>query len=188
MKKSHTNLILIISTILFIFTIGSFVFFFTVIKNKNRHISAVSIALGKKTSEQINVNNLDNKIIELGNIQKRISGYFINTSAIDTFVEYLEGIGLSNNVDLSVKSVDTPKNEKNRIFVTINMKGSFSNLMRVISILENAPYNIIINSTYLNKETLISTDTNNTPIKGKDIPKEDKSYWIANVTFGILNL
>lgn len=188
MKKSWTNILIIISAIILLISIFSLVYFLNIIKNKNINISAANIALDKKVSDQDNMNGLKNKIIELGNTQKSISSHFVNTEAIDTFVEYLENTGTSNGIDLSVKSVDVPKNEKNKILVSINMTGSFSNVMKIMAILENSPYNIVINSTYLNKETSVVTDVNNLLNKGKELPKESKSYWLANVTFTILTL
>jgi hypothetical protein len=188
MKKSYTNLILIITTIIFLFFVCAFVYFFNVIKNKNRHISAVSIALDKKIADQDNTSVFQSKITELSNTQGVISGYFIDTSKIDTFVEYLEDIGTNNNVDLSVKNVDTPKDEKNKILVNINMSGSFPNIMKVISTLENAPYNIIINSSYLNKETPVATDISIGVPKVKEAPKDTSPRWVANITFSILNI
>jgi hypothetical protein len=188
MKKSWTNILIVVSVTILLFSIFSLVYFFNIIKNKNINISAANIAFEKKASAQDNMNELKNKIIELGNTQKSISSHFVNTESIDTFVEYLENTGTSNDIDLSVKSVDIPKNEKNKIFVSINMTGSFSNVMKIMAILENSQYNIVINSSYLNKETSVVTDVNNLLSKGKEIPKESKSYWLANVTFTILTL
>jgi len=188
MKKSWTNILIIISIIVLLISIFLLVYFLNIIKKININISAENIAFEKKVSVQDNMNELKNKIIELANTQKSISSHFVNTETIDTFVEYLENTGTSNGVELSVKSVDIPKNDKSKLSVSINMTGSFSNVMKIMAILENSPYNIIINSSYLNKETSVIVDVNNSLNKGKELPKEIKSHWLANVTFTILTL
>lgn len=178
MKKNKTNLILIFVIVLFIFSSFFFVYVLNVIKNKNKHISATTIALEKKIKEKENIDVLEKKIIELGDTHKTISGYLVNSSNIDKFVEYLERVGESNSIIISVKNVDVPKNEKNKILVNLNMEGNFSDIIKVIYILENSPYNISISSTYINK-SIVSPDD-----KGNLNPK---SNWQADISFSVLS-
>jgi hypothetical protein len=149
-----------------------------VIKSKNNYISVAVSTLEKKMNEKENIKFLKDKIAELSDTYEKINGYFVDTASIDTFVVYLEGIGADNNVDLSVKGVDTPRNEKNKISVNLSMKGKFGDIMNVVDILENAPYNITINSLYLNKDIILPTDT----------VKENISSWQADITFNVLSL
>lgn len=189
MKKNNTNLILIISITLLILVSSTSIYFFNVIKSKNNYISVVASTLEKKINEKENIKFLQDKIAELSDTYKKINSYFVNTASIDTFVVYLEGIGTDNNVELSVKGVDVPKNEKNKILVNLSMKGKFGDIMNVVDILENAPYNIAINSLYLNKEIIITNDTVGPLAKGKNLPpKENISSWQADITFNVLSL
>ena len=191
MKKNKTNLILILSIILLLIIISIFVYFLHVIKNKNKHISAVNIALQEKITERDNRSVLQKRILELVSTYNKISSYFVDSSSIDKFVEYLENIGNDNGVDLSVKGVDIPKGEKNKISININIDGSFTNVTKVVALLENAPYDISINSLYLNKEII---PTNNeavattTDTKTKTVTPQVKSQWQANVTFIVLSI
>lgn len=182
MKKNKTNLIFIVSVLLLMCTLGFLIYFLNIIKNKNKHISAVASTLENKLIEKENITSLKNKINELSDANKNINSYFVDTSNIDTFVEYLENIGINNNVDLSVSSVEVPKNEKNKILASLIIKGDFPNIMKVVAILESAPYNIVINSLYLNKDIILPNDVNNL------LYKENKNSWQANVTFNVLSL
>lgn len=174
---------------LFSFT---FVYLLNVIKNKNKHISAVSITLGKKIAEKENLNVLEKRMTELLDTQKKISSYLVDTSNIDKFVGYLEGIGVNNNVELSVNSVDVVKNEKNKISVNLNIKGNFSNTMKAIVVLENSPYNLIINALYLNKEIVSSNEVivpnNKVVSNGKEVIPITKYIWQSDISFSVLNL
>ncbi|MFA6393234.1 MAG: hypothetical protein WCW54_04085 [Candidatus Paceibacterota bacterium] len=178
MKKNNTNLILIISITSLVLAFSILIYFLNVIRSKNNYISVAVSTLEKKMNEKENIKFLKDKISELSDTYKKINSYFVDTSSIDTFVVYLEGIGTDNNVDLSVKGVDASRNEKNKISVNLSMKGNFSDIMNVVNILENAPYNITINSLYLNKDIILP----NNPIK------ENISSWQADVTFNVLSL
>lgn len=187
MKKKNTNLILTISILLFIFLSGSCGYVFSVIKNKNKHISAVENTLENKIKEKENMDVLEKKMIELGDTHKRIGSYLVDTSSIDTFVEYLEKLGVEHDVALLVKGVEVPKNDKNKLSININMKGSFSNVTKIINLVENAPYNITISSLYLNKE-VSQVETSNQTNKNKEFLAQTKSYWQADVIFSVLSL
>lgn len=186
MKKNKTNIILIISTICLIFSVGCLVFLFNIVKNKNIHTSTVLDTLEKKIKEKENIGVLNSKMKELEEYQNKIDSFVVNVSKVDTFVEYLENLGLNNNVDLVVKSVDSPKNEKNKIVVTVSMTGGFSDIMKGISSLEYSSYNIVINTIYLNKEFSKTTEIDT--IDSKETPKPRESFWIANVSFNVLSM
>ncbi len=200
MKNKSTNLILIISVILLVLFSFTFVYLLNIIKNKNNHISAVSITLGRKMAEKQNITALEKKMTELVSIQKQISNYFVDTSNIDKFVEYLENVGSVNGSEVSVNSVDPIKNDKTKILVSLSINGSFSEVVKSIAIIENSPYGITINSLYLNKETIQQSVTASTPIDTKvtantkvnpktiETPVVKKSLWGANISFSVLNL
>lgn len=187
MKKSNTNLILITSIILLVVLTAFSIYFLNSIRNKNRHISAVLITLQKKIEDKQNVSTLQKKMSELLDTSTKINGYIVDTSRIDLFVEYLEGLGISNNVNLSVKTVDVLKNEKNKIFLGLSINGTFTNVMKTIVLLENSPYNMTMISSYINKD-LEPTDVNNGINKeGETISKGEPS-WQADITFNVLSI
>lgn len=187
MKKNNTNLILIISILLFLGVLGGTVYFFKIIKNKNRHISATVNTLENKIKEKENIDVLEKKMAELGDTHKRIGSYLVDTTRIDTFVEYLEKLGTDHNVILLVKSVEVPKGEKNKLTVSIDLKGSFSDVTNIIDLLENAPYNIVLNSLSLNKVTR-QEEGEEADSKNKELLPKSKFYWQANVSFNVLSI
>lgn len=189
MKKNNTNLILVISIILFTLFIGTFVYLLSVIKNKNVHTGVVVATLGEKILEKENIGVIEKRMVELLATQTKLGGYLVDTSHIDDFVEYLENIGTQNNVELSVNSVNIPKNEKNKVLVNISIIGSFSNVMKTIAIVENASYSININSLYLNKEITTVNDTMTEIVKGKEkVTPITKASWQADISFKVLSL
>jgi len=201
MKKHNTNLILVASLISLVLFVGIFVYVLNVIKNKNKHTSAVTTTLGELILEQENMGTIEKKMAELQETQKKIGGYLVDTSHVDVFVEYLEGVGVQNNVELKVNSVDKIKNQKNRILGNLSIIGSFSDVMKTIITLENAPYNIIMSSVYINKETFSSPPPSNEVMKIEvkpttknkvapppPPPPAPKSTWQVDIGFSVLSL
>ncbi|MCX6753631.1 MAG: hypothetical protein NTV03_01070 [Candidatus Nomurabacteria bacterium] len=188
MKKSNTNLIFITSIILLVVLTGFSIYFLNAIRNKNRHISAVEITLKKKIEDKQNVSTLQKKMNELLGTNTKIDGYIVDTSRIDLFVEYLEGLGINNNVNLSVKTVDVLKNEKNKIFLGLSINGTFTNVMKTIVLLENSPYNMTTTSSYVNKDIVVPVDAGNGTNKESGILPERESSWQADITFNVLSI
>ncbi|MEI7689031.1 MAG: hypothetical protein WCI91_02480 [Candidatus Nomurabacteria bacterium] len=182
MKKNKINLILIISTIIFVFFIGIFIFLLNIIKNKNEHTSVVMATLSKNMADKENINTLQKKINEFDDINKKIDSYIVDTASIDTFVEFLEKVGVDNGVILTVNGVDIPKNEKNKISVRLSIKGDFSKIMKTVAGLENSPYYMNIVSSYINKEI-------KEPIVDVTNPSDElkNNLWQADLTFSVLS-
>ncbi len=188
MKKNITNIKLIISFLLLVTLLGLFFYFFNFLKIKNNQISTIIATLRAKETEKENIDVLKKKMAELGDVEKKIGDHIVDTASIDLFVEYLENIGINNNVNLIVKSVEVPKTEKNKILLNLEMNGSFSNITKTIALLENSPYNMMINSTYLNKDSTQFSQLNNTSNDTKIIPVAVPSSWQANLTISVLSL
>lgn len=188
MNKKSTNLVLIVSTLISIALLGSFVYLTNVIKNKNKHISVVTSTLQEKINEKDNMKILEKRMLDLGDTRNKINSYFIDTSNVDEFVEYLEGLGDTYGAELLVRSVDTPNNEKNKLVFGIEINGSFSNLTKIVSILENSPYNISFDSLYLNKITETVKEETVDPKSKSSTTPTIKPSWQAIANFTVLSL
>ncbi|MFA6355184.1 MAG: hypothetical protein WCW65_02040, partial [Candidatus Paceibacterota bacterium] len=121
---------------------------------------------------------------------KKIDSYIIETSKVYLFVEYLENLGIENNVDLVVNSVDVLKTEKNKISVNLNITGDFTNIMKSIATLENSPYNITMTSSYLNKEIFVQDNTEDLKnnLDNKNTQSSIKPSWYVNLKFNVLSI
>lgn len=183
MKKDRTNLIFLISILVTLLVVASFILFFKVIKNKNKHTSRTLSLLEEKIQNKQNSDNLLKRSSELKATSDHVNSYFINPDKIDTFVSYLEKMGTDNNAVLSVKNVEVSTRAKDTLIVKISATGSFSNVMKVVYLLENSPYVVSLNQAFVNKQIKqAQTDKN-----GKVI-SAGSSYWQADVSFNILSL
>lgn len=183
MQKNRTTILFIISIIATLLSVGVFVFFFKVIKNKNEHTAVVMTTLEDKVLEKKNASELVKKMTQVDTIKSTLNGYFVDSASIDSFVNYLESLGVNSNTIVSVKSVEVSKTESNILLVQLSTEGNFSNVMQTVKLLENMPYKVSIQQIFFNKNTKVVTDA----AQPKEKPKEI-SDWEANVSFSVLLL
>lgn len=178
MKKHRTTFILIISTIVMLVSFATLALFFKIIANKNAHTSAILVTLANKMAKKDNIDILTKKIEEVNTTKRRIDGYFVDASKIDSFIEYLENLGTSAGTEIKVAGFEVSPTDPHLLLVRLTSKGSFTNTMRTIMLLENAPYQLRITRTSLVRQTGTMTDA-----KGK---ASTTSFWQAEISFSIL--
>jgi hypothetical protein len=187
MNKKHTTFILMISIFIAFCAIFAFIFFLRTIQNKNEHISKVLLTLSEKMEDKKNTDILNSKFVELESIQHKINNYFIDPNKIDTFVDFLEKLGLNNNTELVIKNVEILSKKKNGIFVKVLITGDFTDVMKVVYLLENLSFNVNLNQVFINKESRVVE--NEIESIGEDEKKEKMiSFWQADVSFDVLTL
>lgn len=182
MHKNRTPITFIFTLIVAIIALLLAVFFLHIIKNKNTHTSAVLTTLENKILRKRNTNILTQKIAEVDKTRQVINGYFFDPTHIDSFVGYLENLGVTAGTKVTVKSVEVSKTVSNIISIKLFTEGDFSNVIRTIKLLENSPYKIHIQQVFLNKRI----DTITQDIKGVSTSKQI-IIWNADISFTILS-
>lgn len=162
-------------------SVATFIFFLKIIANKNEHTSAILVALANKVARKENKESLMKKISEVELTKETVGGFFVESTKIDSFIDYLEKLGASINTEVKVEDFDISETDKNTLLVKLSTKGSFSNVMRMILLLENAPYQIHITSTSLEQQSRPVTidETGNSTSTGASI-------WKGTISFSIL--
>ena len=184
MKKNSTTILFSLSILAVIFALGIFIFLFKVIENKNSHASKVLSTLSDKVIEKENMSTMSKKISEMEATQKKVKGYLVDPSHVDTFVTYLEVIGTDTNTEFVVKNINTIEGVQNKIFINVSIRGTFANIMNALTILENVPYQLRVTKSYLSKEETQQQFT----ADGK--PKKQVNTlptWRADIDFNILS-
>jgi len=183
MKKNNTNINLILSALLAILTICLFIYFLRIIKNKNEHTSAVLSVLEKKMQDKENSVIFSQKITEIKSIESSINNYFLDPNEIDIFVDYLEKIGLNFGSEVVVNNIEIPEKIKDTILFKLSIIGSFDDVMKTTTFLENIPYQINITQIYLNKNTKkITPEINKEETEILELPK-----WQSDIYLSILS-
>jgi hypothetical protein len=186
MKKTHTILKLILSIIVTILAIGLLVLFLRIIKNKDQNISVVIATLQEKMKEKEDAAIFAEKVTEIKLLQDSTNSHFVDSDKIDTFVGYLEEMGSSLGSEVSIKNIEIPEKTKKLISFKLSILGTFQEVMKTITFLENIPYQINITQVYLNKE--IQESPQGSIEDKKDEIIQTTSNWQADVSFNILSL
>ncbi len=179
MKNRNTKLILGVSIIIALTMLGVIVFAIKIIENTNKNISTLKSNLEDKIREKDNATSFAEKVTEIELVLSSINNHFVDSNKIDTFVSYLEEIGPMIGTEIVVKNVEVPTKSKNTISFTVSIDGSFDNVAKTISMLENIPYQITPNRVFLSK---------NIEQKSEENLMTGDPTWQADVSFNLLSL
>ncbi len=175
--------------ILFFIILGSavasvlvFSFVFRVIKHKNEHSSAIMESIDIKTNKKDSIILLRKTITDTQLQSQVLSSYIVRNNSVDTFIGWLENEGSTSHVPISVKSVELSKTNKNILTVVFTGQGDFSNIYQLISLLENAPYQLSIKRVFLNKTLTKEADN----VKGST-PSSSRSAWDVEISFDVIS-
>lgn len=182
MSKNKTNLILLISSIVMLGSLATLIFFFKIIENKNKHTSATLVTLANKIVKKENSKALKDQIDEVALIRESTNKHFVNGGEMDSFIDYLEGLGKDAGTEVRIEDFKVSPDDKNTLSVKLSSKGSFNNVMKFLSIIENTQYQVYINKMILGKQPDVS---NIDPKTGQPIPSGN-SIWEADISFNIL--
>jgi len=183
MKKTKTTIVLTISLIIALLAISIFVFLMQIIKNKNTNIQSVYATLEQKTLEKSQIDTIKKNNDYIKQSQDKINSYFVDTTDISIFINYLEDIGSQGGVKLTVDNVEVPKTDEKFVSVSVSLFGSFSNVMRTVRMIEHIPYKIHFNNIYINK--YIPSQNQSDPTKKVAVPAG--SSWEVQITFDALS-
>ncbi len=184
MYKNRTTFMLILSILAMVVSITTLILFFKIIANKNEHTSALSRSLVDKIAMKENADTLTKKIDEVENIKKIINAHFVDSTKIDSFIDYLEKLGISASTEVKVESFDTSKTEKNILSVTLSVNGTFSNVINTFKLLENSPYQIdVIRISLIEQPKSINKE-----IKTGNSASAGAPEWQSSVSFNVLTL
>jgi arginine utilization protein RocB len=142
-----------------ILSIATLFFFFKIIANKNEHTSSVLVNLANKMAKRENIDTLKKKIEEVKQTQEKINEHFVDSTKIDSFVDYLEKLGTSGSTEVKVESFELSVADKNTLQVKLSTKGTFSNVMRTMMLLENTPYHVAERIRFLKSDIMLYNDS-----------------------------
>jgi hypothetical protein len=187
MHTTHTTSVFLLSALISLIAIGTFVFFLHVIKHKNEHTSSVISSLEDKQIKKENSFALLQKTDEVEAIHQSINAYLVDPSKIDSFVEYLEGLGVVTGAKVKAQAVEISSAEKNTILIRLSIKGGFDAVMKTVALIENAPYQIHVTELYLNKSIATGVPTPAPSLNGKTPEAPAPSVvWEADLSFNVL--
>lgn len=183
---NKTTIFLGISLALALMVGGVYAFFFVAIKNKNRSIveflSKNEELAGRESRLRFSKSSLK---IEQSNIDK-LSSYFVKESDIVSFAKKIEALSAESGTTLSLELLEPGVVEGSIPVLNfrVKAKGGFSEVMKLMALLENYPVNFEWKSV-----NLIRDDSSAVPTVAQNVktPRSVAPQWIITVSLSAFN-
>lgn len=141
MKTRFKKKPLVFATIFLLLSgVGSFLIYQQTIKNNEQALEK-EIELSTLANKQDEIKILNNYIKSIEKEKTLFETHFVQISDVVPFLNNLEKTAESVNTSLLVNSIDLAK-DNSGLLVEIKNTGSFAQVYKFITLLENAPYEI----------------------------------------------
>jgi hypothetical protein len=188
--------ILILVSVLFLLVLGGYYYIFYIIKNKNEKISTFSQEIELYSQRESLRKATEKTADDLSEKITKLESYFLHKDELVPFIEKIEDSGKRMNVSVSIISVNLDESLKGaqakngeRFVLRLNTKGSWSNVVKFVSYLENLPYKIFVSRVSFIKDSALKPFfiTEDGP-KAVSFENDTASTWSANIEMSVLTL
>lgn len=154
MGKKTKN-ILILSIIIFIFSIGTCLFLFLEINNKGVALENQMAILAENNNKESIYLNLRRTINETEEERKSISDkFFTDENEVISFLGEIESLAPEMGLDLKTQDLDRVSDKEKKseyLKIVFTYKGNKTNVTNFVKLMENIPYHSYINDLSLKK-------------------------------------
>ena len=149
--------IFVVVLILNVVAISSYAYLFFDIKSKNEATSVLENVLNGQVSREAELRLVGDSLKETEKERALLNSYFVQKGkgGVADFVEVVEGLAGLSGVSLDVNSILLKKKEELSVVEKMNLgleaKGSWSEIIYFLGLLETLPYKISFNRVYVEK-------------------------------------
>ena len=174
MKYNFPKMPLLISIVLFIFSLFVFFSLYTKIKNNTIESDKMFSEWKIEDNKREGIKLLDRSMKNMEDDIKLLDTHFAKSSDVVPFLDTIESLATKTGSSAEVLSVNIPI-DSDILEVGIRVDGSFSSLYKFITLLENSPYEIKFDAI-----DLVQTSIDSSGVK--------KSYgWSTNLNIKLLS-
>lgn len=146
--------LLIYAVIFFALSCGVFVFLYHSINNNRKVFHDAMAAWQREEDRLAEIRLIDRSINEVETEKALFEAHFASKLDVVPFLDNLEKLAKSVGASAEVASVDT-KDGASGLIVALRTSGSFESLYKLIMLLENAPYELRIESIDLQRDSFV---------------------------------
>jgi len=158
MKNNSTKISIIVSTIIFLFACFIFLFLYRQINQNNEKAQAGMVAWQTETLRRSDIASLNSSLAQVAGDRTSLDTHFAQSSDVVPFLNSVEQLGTPSGTDVQISSVLTGTNN-NELVVDLKATGTFSQVYKFLTLLENSPYEINFNSMSIHKSVVPTTPT-----------------------------
>lgn len=108
----------------------------------------LSADLAASTATEMNAKNAESLLIELSGEKSLLESAFLDDDKLVGFLEQIEGLGTTTGSKVKVLSVDSSGDKQSYKF-SISVEGTWSSTYRVLTLIEDSPIPVIVNTARL---------------------------------------
>ncbi len=177
MQNNFSKIPLSLSVIFFIFSSLAFFFFFRETNKNNEESQSAEIRWQTEALRRDEIKALDRSIKTIESEKAQLETHFAQSSNIVPFLDTIEGLGSKTGAKAEVASVHVLEN-RTGLMVGVKASGTFNNLYKFLTLLENSPYALEFVSMNMNRKTELETGNKNIAV-----PKWDAVFKIKLLSF-----
>ncbi len=163
MKNNFPKIPLVLSLVFFSVSLLIFIYFFNQIKNNNQELLAKELEWRTEANKRAGIKTLDHSVKVIEADRKELDTHFAESSDIVPFLNTVDGLSVRSNTSAEITSVD-PLEDHSGLNVGVTASGTFENLYKFLTLLENSAYEIEFTGVDMHKE-IKSESTNTVPLK-----------------------
>jgi len=171
MKINHRHYILVIFAIAtFAISLSGYIFLYKKVKAQAQHSSEARVEVLLGNQKKLQERELTTLYADTQEDRSRVDKYVVSEDKIVNFIETIEKIGSDSLADVEMSSINVEKanskDKKNNGYINahLNVRGSWSSVMRALILIENLPYNVDIGHINLVYSGASDIDKNNAKV------------------------
>ena len=179
MKKIFQKKSLILSIILFIFSCFVFIFLYRNINNNKETSQLAQEKWQTENTRRENARSLANSIKAIETERAQLETHFVQSSDVVPFLDTIEKLAKEVGTKAEVVSVNPAKGSSS-LMVGMKTSGSFGTIYKLITLLENSPYDL----------RFVSVDVQNSSgenLSGSKNKKTKTPQWTATFQIKLLS-
>ncbi len=186
-SSSTTVKVFYLSVFWAIFIIVIYGFAFLKLVGQNERTSILVLDTENLTKEKVTLLTLKGQAVETTTARKKLADYFIPRDGVVTFLNNIQDLGRSNNVELKVDSVlvedesGSPE-QFEYLKLAITGSGTWTDVYRFESLVELIPYKVIVDNVRFEKKQ--PEGDSGTTSKGKSVD----AGWRVKLELRVLKL
>lgn len=175
LNKLFKNM-LIPAILLLVFSVAAFLFFYSNIIRKNEEFQKTQLEWQIENKKFDDIKQLERSMKAIEVERSALQKHFAKSSDVVPFLDSIEKLADSVSVKAEITSVDVGKNDSS-LTILIRSSGSFGNLYKFLTLLENSTYELDFISVDMQKTSGPDIEA------GIDVPQWEGRFKVALISF-----
>ena len=136
------------------------VFLYKTINGNNQKAESDMVLWQTEASRRSDINLLNSSLAQVADDRASLTTHFAQSSDVVPFLNTIEQLAPAVGATAEVDSVDTGTNN-NQLIIELKVSGTFTEIYKFLTLLENSPYELNILSMDMHTATLTSVPSKN---------------------------